>query len=118
MIQIRNFHKMIDGLPVLAAPAEIGTATVGHLGADLLYLFNLGHRVVVVDMSRTRFCDSMGFEMLRGVHDRVRPDGSELRLVIPEDGAVRRVLIMTGTDDIIACFVSLTEALTHTPAGA
>jgi anti-sigma B factor antagonist len=109
---------MIDGLPVLAAPAEIDITSVGHLRADLLHLFNLGHRVVVADMSRTQFCESTGLHALLGVHKRVQADGGELRLVIPEDGALPRLLILTGIDDIIPCFGSLKEALTHTPADA
>jgi anti-sigma B factor antagonist len=109
---------MINGLPVLAAPAEIDVTSVGHLRADLLHLFNLGHRVVVVDMSHTQFCDSTGLHTLLGVHKRVQADGGELRLVIPEDGAVPRGLILTGIGEVIPCFAGLPEALAYTPAGA
>lgn len=118
MTQIRYLRKMIHGLPVLAAPEEIDMTAVGHLRADLLHLFNLGHRVVVVDLSRTTFCDSAGSDTLLGVHERVRVDGSELRLIVPEDGAVARMLVLTGIDNILPCFTSLNDALAHTAAGA
>ena len=118
MTEIRYLRKMIDGLPVLVAPAEIDVATVGHLRADLLHLFNLGHRVVVLDMNYTTLCDSVGLDTLLGVHKRVQADGGELRLVVPQDGAVPRALNLTGIDDIVPCFSSLKKALTYTPADA
>lgn len=118
MTQIRYLRRMIEGLPILVAPVEIDITTAGHLSADLLHLFNLGHRVVVVDMNRTALCDSAGLDALLGVHKQVRADRGEVRLVVPLDGPVPRVLILTGADDAIPCFATLKEALAGTPADA
>jgi anti-anti-sigma factor len=57
-------HKMINGAPVVAAPAEIEITTAEQLRAVLLDTTSRGHAAVVVDMTRTRFCDCCGLHTL------------------------------------------------------
>jgi len=76
-----------------------------------------GHATVVVDMSRTRFCDSSGIHVLLGAHERAVAAGGELRLVLPEDGPIPRIVIMMCLDQLIPSFASLAEALSRTPDG-
>lgn len=61
-------------------------------------------------MTRTRFCDSAAVHALIAAHKRVLAEGGELRLVVPADGAVHRVLTLPGIDHFIHCFASLEEA--------
>jgi len=49
---------------------------------------------------------------------RAVADDGEVRLVVPADGAVCRVLALTGLDRLIPCFPSLESALAQTPAAA
>lgn len=60
-----------------------------------------------MDMSSTRFCGSAGIHILLRAHKRSAEACSELRLVIPPDSAVLRVLNLTGADHFIPCFASL-----------
>ena len=61
---IRYRRKMINGVPVVAAPAEIDIAIKDQLRAVLLDAIGGGHPTVVVDMIRTQFCDSSGIHAL------------------------------------------------------
>lgn len=108
----------INGVPVLATPAEIDITTADQLRAALLHPTRDGHPVVVVDMTSTHFCDSAGLHALMAAYKRAHAEGSELRLVIPADGAVQRVLTLTGIDRVIPCFPNLEEALAKAPCGA
>jgi len=101
---------VIGGVPVVAAPAEIDIATADELRTALLGAAD-GHTVVVVDMTGTRFCDSAGLSVLAGAHRRAVAEGGELRLVIPADGSVVRVLTLTGLGRVIPSFGSVEEAL-------
>ena len=58
MSEIRYLRKMIDGIPVVTAPAEIDVSNADQLRAVLLDTATRGHATVVVDLTLTRFCDS------------------------------------------------------------
>jgi anti-anti-sigma factor len=108
---------MVGGVPVAAAPAEIDVTTAGQLRAVLLEAAGAGHPTAVVDMTRT--CSVIhGLHTLLRAHKRAVSAGGELRLVVPADGTVPRVMNLTGLDLVIPCFSSLAEALARTPAVA
>src|SRR5215471_6493239 len=106
--------KITDGVPVITAPAEIDLATAGQLRLALMRAATGGHTTIVVDMTRTRFCDSTGLQVL--AHQRALTDGGELRLAIPADGAAFRIFTITSLDRVIPRFDSLAEALLPRPA--
>jgi anti-anti-sigma regulatory factor len=68
-------------------------------------------------MTGTRFCDSSAIHALIAAHQRAQGEGGELRLVVPADGAVPRVLTLTGVDRVIPCFASVEESLPKAPSG-
>jgi anti-sigma B factor antagonist len=113
---IRN-PLMINGVPVVTAPAEIDITTAGQLRAVLLRSAARGQPTIVVDMTRTRFCDSAGLTVLVRAHTQALTDGGGLRLVMPADGSVLLIFAMTGLHQIIPLFDTLDEALTLRPAG-
>ena len=57
-------------ITISSAPAEIDVCNAEQLRIALLDAGNRGHAMVVVDMTRTRFCDSEGFNVLVGAHKR------------------------------------------------
>ena len=103
--------KIINGVPVITAPAEIDLATAGQLRLALMQAATGGHTTIVVDMTRTRFCDSTGLHVLVRAHQWALTDGGELRLAIPADGAAFRIFAITRLDRVIPRFDSLAEAL-------
>jgi anti-anti-sigma factor len=106
---------IINGVPVVATPAEIDITTVDHLRAALMRATRNGHPVVVVDMTGTSFCDSAGIQSLAAACRRARSEGNELRLVLPPSGTVPRVFALTGVDRYLLCFADMEEALANPP---
>jgi anti-anti-sigma factor len=109
--------EVVGGVPVLAAPEEIDITNAEALRSALLTAGADGHGTLVVDMTRTRFCDSSGLHTLIAAHKRAEAEGREVLLVIPSS-TVLRVFALTGMDRVIPNFTSLAEALTQTAAGA
>jgi anti-sigma B factor antagonist len=108
--------EMINGVPVVTALAEIDVTTADQLRLVLLEAASRGHTTVVVDMTRTEFCDSSGLGVLVRAHKRALEEGGELRLVMPADGAVFRIFTLTSLHRFIPRFGSLQEALLERPA--
>lgn len=112
--------EVVRGVPVVTTPEEIDITNAPGLRAALLDAAGHGHGPVVVNMSRTQFCDSAGLHVLLRAHKRARADGHDVLVVITA-AAVLRVLAITGLDSIIPNFFSLPEALAHAfaalPAG-
>jgi anti-sigma B factor antagonist len=104
-------------VPVVAAPEEIDITNAEALRAALSTAAADGHGTLVVDMTRTRFCDSSGLHVLIAAHRRAGAEGRAVLLVIPGP-AVLRVFALTGMDRVIPNFTSLAEALAQAPATA
>jgi anti-anti-sigma factor len=123
--------QVVEGVPVVTAPEEVDLANAAGLRAALLEaalleaarpelarpelarpeLAEPGRALVVVDMSRTRFCDSAGLNALVGAARQARADGGEVRLVVVGE-AVARIVALTGVDRVIPVYASLEDALT------
>ena len=108
--------QVARGVPVVTVPAEIDATTVGQLREILLEWQTRGHTTMVVDMTGTQFCDSAGLRELVRAHKRAVAEGGGLRLVLPADGAVRRVFAFTGLDPLIPYFTAPEQALAQAPA--
>lgn len=109
--------EMIGGLPVVTAPEEIDVTNAAQLRASLLEAAGQGYGALVVDMSRTRFCDSSGVNVLVRAHRQAQAEGGEVLLVVAA-AAVLRILALIGVDRLIPNFPTLDEALAQTPAPA
>src|SRR6202050_2398786 len=109
--------EVVEGVPVVVAPEEIDITTTEALRWALVKAAADGRGPLVVDMTRTRFCDSAGLHVLLAEHQRAEAEGREVLLVIPST-AVLRILAITGADRMIPNFTSLPEALTGTAATA
>ena len=94
---------MINGVPVVTAPAEIDVTTAEQLRLVLL-------------RPAARKDATAGLTVLVRAYKRAVADGGELRLVIPAGGAVARIFAITRLDSAIPLFGSLDEALAARPA--
>jgi anti-sigma B factor antagonist len=103
--------EVVEGVPVVTAPEEIDITNAAGLQAALLEAAGPGLAIVVVDMSRTGFCDSAGLNALVAADRQARADGGEVRLVVVGE-AVARVVALTGVNRVIPVYASLEEALT------
>ena len=107
--------EVASGVPVVATPEEIDITSAPGLRSALLEAAAHGHGTLVVDMSRTHFCDSSGLHALLAAHKRAQAEDGELLLVIPAT-RVLRIFAITGIDRIIPNFTSLDQALAQTSA--
>ena len=108
--------ELVEGVPVVATPGEIDLVNAQALRSVLLKAATNGHSTLVVDMTRTRFCDLSGLHALATAHTRAEAEGREMLLVI-SGAAVLRVFALTGMDRLIPNFTSLAEALAYTDRG-
>jgi anti-sigma B factor antagonist len=118
MTGVRYPIEMVNGVPVVAAPAEIDVSNADRLRAVLLEAAARGHGTFVVDMTGTRFCASAGLGVLVRAHNRALAEGGELRLVVPASALVLRMFAYSGLDRVIPNFPSLYEAVEPAPAAA
>ena len=103
---------IVVGVPVVTAPEEIDLTNVPGLRTALQEAAATGSPALVVDMTRTRFCDSAGLRVLVDAHKRAVAEGGAVLLAVPA-AAVLRVLEITGIDQVIPHFASLDEAVVH-----
>jgi anti-sigma B factor antagonist len=102
--------RVVRDVPVVTAPEEIDIANAHVLRTALLRAAAHAHGTLVVDLGRTRFCDTAGVHALAGAHNRAQAEGSQVLLVIT-GAAVLRIFAITGLDRVIPNFASLDEAL-------
>jgi anti-sigma B factor antagonist len=103
---------VVRGVRIVAVPEEVDITNAPALRAALQQAAADGSPALVVDMTRTRFCDSAGLRVLVDAHKRALAAGGALLLAVPVE-AVLRVLEISGIDQVIPHFASLDEAVTH-----
>jgi anti-sigma B factor antagonist len=108
---------VVSGVPVVVAPEEIDITNAEALRSALLTAAASGPGTLVVDMTRTQFCDSSGPHALAAAHKRAEAEGREVLLVVPS-AVVLRVFALTGVDRMIPNFTNLAEALTRSAGTA
>src|SRR5690242_20776922 len=116
MADVRHPVVVIGGVPVVDAPQRIAAADAESFRKRLLHEAGGRHAPVVVNMTRTRFCDLAGVAALAWAHGLTVAQGRELLLVTPASPAVLRVLTLAGLDHFIPHFAHLTAALEHAHA--
>jgi anti-sigma B factor antagonist len=113
MPEARFVVEVVGGVPVVTTPEEIDIISAPGLRTALLDAAAHGRGPVVVDMSRTQFCDSAGLHVLIRAHKRARAEGDDVLVVISAT-AVLRVFAISGLDRIVPNFSTLEEALAKT----
>jgi anti-sigma B factor antagonist len=107
--------ELVEGVPVVAAPEEVDITNAEGLRAALARAAGNGNGMLVVDLTRTRFCDSSAIHALVDAHKRARAEGGQVLLAVSGE-AVPRIFEITGVDRVLHRFSSVAEALAHVPA--
>jgi anti-sigma B factor antagonist len=97
---------------VITMPAEIDAATADEARRALLAAVSSGAAILVIDMSRTTFCDSAGLKAIIGARTQATKAGTQLRLVAT---AVLRIITIVGIDQLIPVYPTLEAALSEPP---
>jgi anti-sigma B factor antagonist len=106
--------SQVNGLPVIQADVEIDATNAQDLRTAILAAISTGTERLIVDMSRTEFCDSTGLNVLVRAHKRLADAGGELLLVASEP-TLLRIFKVTGMDTLFHIYASLDEALVAAP---
>ena len=93
---------------VIQLPREIDASNALDVAAQIRAEYR-PDRIVVADMAKVRFCDSLGTRELLNVHYWAIASRCELRIARPSAG-VRRVWNMLGADRIFVIFPSIKAA--------
>jgi anti-anti-sigma factor len=94
-------------LPVIVTlPPEIDLTNAGDVLELITAACAPGVAVVIADLTGTAFCDSSGLQHLIQASLKVAAAGAELRLVISPDGAVSRILELTGISERLPVYFS------------
>jgi anti-sigma B factor antagonist len=103
---------------VVPLPAEIDAANVGLVEPVLASALGSRPMVLIADGTTTAFCDSAGIGALIRVHHQAAATGAQLRVVVTSS-PVRRVLEISGADQLLDVYPSLAAAQadrSHPPA--
>jgi anti-anti-sigma factor len=66
---------------------------------------------MVLDLSGTDYLDSSGVGLIFELAERLGSRGQKLRLVVPDDSVIKRVLVLTQVEQVAPIFVSVDAAL-------
>ena len=100
------------GHAVVPLPPDIDICIAGQVGACVSRALDGGASVLVADASRTTFCDCAGVRALVETHHQALESGVQLRIAASPE--MRRILQLTGADEILDTYGSVADALAGT----
>ena len=103
------------GHRTLAPVGDLDLATAPALREDLVRLSTTGPTLVVLDLARVEFLDSVGLSVIIGGYKRLQHQGAYLYLA-GAHALVRRVLGLTRVDAMIPTFDSVADAESSCPS--
>ena len=110
MVEVKFPVGVVSGVPVVTVPEEVDVTNAHRLRVALAKAAAGRPPALVVDMTRTRFCDSAGLRVLVTAHKQAQAAGGAVLLALPST-AILRVLAITGIDQVVSSFSSLDEAM-------
>jgi len=72
---------------------------------------------LVVDLSQTQYIDSAGIRALFELAERLEALGKRVRVVVPEDASIRRVMELAGAQEVLDVDTTPAAALAALGAG-
>jgi anti-sigma B factor antagonist len=102
---------------VVRMPAEIDATIADDMRESLLSVLNLGATAMVIDMTRTSFCDSAGVSALVRAQRRATASDAQLR-VATRSATVLRLFGLIGVTTAIGVYPDVAAALGSLPRAA
>ena len=90
-------------------PSEIDLTNASEVHDALVRALESGTAVVIADATETTFCDCAGVRALIRAHRQATAAGADLRMA-SAGPAVRRILELTGADQVLDTYPTLTAA--------
>ena len=105
MSEVSGLVEVIDrnegAVPVCEIKGELDASNVDHVLEHVAG--NVANEApgMVLDLRQTSYLDSAGVRILFELARRLRARRQELRIAVPHDGIVRRVLVLTALADVV-----------------
>ncbi len=103
--EVNGLVQVIDrnegSVPVSEIRGELDASNVDHVLDHIVGSVANEAPGMVLDLTHTSYLDSAGVRILFELARRLRSRRQELRIAVPGDGIVRRVLILTALADVV-----------------
>ena len=99
LVQVIDRHE--GTVPVCEIKGELDASNVDHVFERVAGSVANEAPGMVLDLSHTSYLDSAGVRILFELARRLRSRRQELRIAVPGDGIVRRVLVLTALADVV-----------------
>ncbi len=100
-----------NGIPVAIIAGEIDIVNAAEVAAQLFGAAPNAAAGLVVDLSEVTYLDSRGVHLLFELANRLQMRDQRLRLVVPAQALIRRVLLLTRVDSVIPLHETIGDAL-------
>jgi anti-sigma B factor antagonist len=98
------------GVPVVRIRGEVDISNAEEVAAGIEAAVPNSSPGVIIDLTPTTYLDSSGVNFLFRLAHRMEVRRQRLRVVVPADHSVRRVLEITGLQDVVTLEAHLDEA--------
>jgi anti-anti-sigma factor len=103
--EVSGLVEVIDrnegAVPVCEIKGELDASNVDHVLEHVAGSVANEAPGMVLDLRHTSYLDSAGVRILFELARRLRARRQELRIAVPDDGIVRRVLVLTALADVV-----------------
>ena len=99
LVQVQT--RQAGGVPVCEIKGELDASNVENVREQILEAATSEAPGMVIDLTETTYLDSAGVRILFELARRLRSRRQELRIAVPADGIVRRVLVLTALGDVV-----------------
>lgn len=101
-----------DGDVMIAhVSGEVDLANAATIAEDLSSQVPNAARGVVLDLTETTYFDSSGVQLVFDLLERLQRRQQDLRLSVPADAPIRRVLSVVRLDETVPILTSVDEAV-------
>jgi anti-sigma B factor antagonist len=98
-------------VPVGAIHGEVDASNVADVGVELRGLVSNHSDQLVVDLTETTYLDSAGINLLFALGDELRSRQLTMRLVIPGETPIARMIAITGLNRVFSSYTSVADAV-------
>jgi anti-anti-sigma factor len=99
LVQVVDRHE--GAVPVCELRGELDASNVEGVLERVIGSVANEAPGLVLDLSNTNYLDSAGVRILFEIARRLRTRRQQLRIVVPANGVVRRVLVLTALGDVV-----------------
>jgi anti-anti-sigma factor len=99
LVQVVDRHQ--GAVPVCELRGELDASNVEHVLDRVIGSVANEAPGMVLDLTHTNYLDSAGVRILFELARRLRTRRQQLRIVVPANGVVRRVLVLTALGDVV-----------------